>query len=236
MLEELKQAVCEANIRLSREGLVFQTFGNASGIDAERKHVVIKPSGVPYDALTPEQMVVVALDGGDVVEGKLKASSDTPTHVALYRAFHRIGGVVHTHSLFATAWAQARQEIPVLGTTHADFSHGPVPCTRALRAEEVEREYEGNIGKVIVERFAELDPLHFPGVLVVGHGPFAWGPTPEDAVSAAVELEYIAHLTSETLRVDPNAVPLPDVLLDRHFLRKHGPGATYGQEGKQPAS
>ena len=229
MLEKLKQAVCEANLGLVRHGLVIETFGNVSGIDEGRQHVVIKPSGVPYETMTPEQMAVVSLETGDVVEGKLKPSSDTPTHLALYRAFASVGGIVHTHSIYATAWAQARKEIPCFGTTHADVFDGPVPCTRVMTAEETEGDYEANTGTVIVERFAKIDPLRFPGVLVAGHGPFAWGETPAGAVTTAVEMEYLARLASETLIVNADAVPLPQHLLDKHFNRKHGPGASYGQ-------
>jgi L-ribulose-5-phosphate 4-epimerase len=230
MLEELKAQVCKANLDLVKEGLVIQTFGNASGIDRASGHVIIKPSGVSYDAMKPEHMVVVSLATGKVVEGNLNPSSDTPTHRALYRAFKDIGGIVHTHSLFATAWAQARREIPALGTTHADYFHGPVPCTRAMTAKEVKGDYEIATGKVIVERFRNLSPLSFPGVLVASHGPFAWGETVAKAVENAVVLEYLARLASETLRVSPRLKVLSRALLDKHFLRKHGPGAYYGQQ------
>jgi L-ribulose-5-phosphate 4-epimerase len=230
MLEELKAQVCKANLDLVKEGLVIQTFGNASGIDRASGHVIIKPSGVSYDAMKPEHMVVVSLATGKVVEGNLNPSSDTPTHRALYRAFKDIGGIVHTHSLFATAWAQARREIPALGTTHADYFHGPVPCTRAMTAKEVKGDYEIATGKVIVERFRNLSPLSFPGVLVASHGPFAWGETVAKAVENAVVLEYLARLASETLRANPRVRPMPRALLDKHFLRKHGPGAYYGQQ------
>lgn len=230
MLEDLKKQVCEANLRLVAEGLVVQTFGNVSGVDRAGGNVVIKPSGVPYDEMKPKHMVVVSLKTGKVVEGDLRPSSDTPSHIELYRALKGIGGVVHTHSLYATAWAQSCRELPVLGTTHADYFYGPVPITRTLTAEEVHRDYEANTGKVIVERFASLDPLQMPAVLVAGHGPFVWGPSPDKAVENAVALEYIAHLASETLRIDPYPKPIPGELLDKHFLRKHGPDAYYGQK------
>ena len=230
MLEDLKKRVCDANLKLVAEGLVIQTWGNVSGVDRASGNMVIKPSGVPYDEMRPEEMVVVALDDGRVVEGDLRPSSDTPTHRILYRAFEGIGGVVHTHSLYATAWAQALRDLPALGTTHADYFHGPVPCTRVMTAQEIESEYEANTGEVIVERFAGLDPQHVPGVLVASHAPFAWGPTPDKAVENAVVLEHLARLASETLRVNPAAGAMQSVLLDKHFFRKHGPGAYYGQK------
>ena len=230
MLEGLKEEVCKANLRLVAEGLVIQTWGNVSGIDRERGLVVIKPSGVPYEGMRAEHMVVVSLETGETVEGGLKPSSDTPTHLALYRAFQGIGGVVHTHSIFATAWAQAGREIPALGTTHADYFYGPVPLTRQLTKAEIAGDYEANTGKVIVERFVSLDLAQMPAVLVVNHGPFTWGKSPDDAVSNAVYLEHVARLASETLRVNPSAPGLPKALLDKHFLRKHGPGKYYGQD------
>lgn len=229
MLEQLRQQVCEANLQLVRHGLVIHTWGNVSGIDADRRHVVIKPSGVPYDGMGPEHMVVVDLADGRVAEGDLKPSSDTPTHLALYRAMPAVGGVVHTHSLYATAWAQAMREIPPLGTTHADYFHGPVPCTRPLTPEEVAGEYEANTGAVIVERFAGRDPLERPGVLVAGHGPFTWGATAAAAVSTAFVLEHLARLASETLRIDADLQAVGQHLLDKHYFRKHGPNAYYGQ-------
>jgi len=228
-LEELKKQVCDANLQLVREGLVIKTWGNVSGVDRASGHLVIKPSGVPYDVMKPEHMVIVSLETGKVIEGDLRPSSDTPAHVILYRAFKEIGGVVHTHSLYATAWAQAQSEIPALGTTHADYFYGPVPCTRILTAREIKSDYEMNTGQVIVERFRRVDPLHFPGVLVASHAPFAWGATVEKAVENAAVLEYLAHLATETLRIKPSLEPMPQVLLDKHFLRKHGPNATYGQ-------
>lgn len=230
MLDELRQLVCHANLRLLAEGLVIKTWGNVSGIDRERGLVVIKASGVPYEGMGPEHMVVVSLETGDAVEGDLRPSSDTPTHLEVYRAFEAIGGIVHTHSHFATAWAQAKREIPALGTTHADYFYGPIPLTRAMTKAEIEDAYEANTGKVIVERFAELDPMQMPAVLVVSHGPFTWGRSPDDAVENAVYLECIARMASETLRVDPSAAPMQRELLDKHFLRKHGPGRYYGQD------
>ena len=230
MLTELKEQVCRANIELGAEGLVIQTFGNVSGIDRERNLVAIKPSGVAYEALRPDQIVVVSLETGQPVEGDLKPSSDTPTHLELYRAFGSIGGVAHTHSTCATAWAQARREIPPLGTTHADYFHGPVPCTRPMTAAEIKTDYEANTGKVIVERFAELDPLEFPGTLVANHGPFTWGTDAIQAVHAASALEHLARLAAETLRIEPGTGAISAELLDKHFLRKHGPDRYYGQD------
>ena len=230
MLEELKRLVCEANLDLVREGLVIQTWGNASGIDRVRSLVVIKPSGVPYDDLKPEHMVVVSLDTGKVVDGNLKPSSDTPTHLVLYRAFKDIGGVVHAHSLYATAWAQARRAIPPLGTTHADYWYSDVPCTRLLTAKEIKTEYEANTGRVIVETFKKLDPMQHPAVLVASHGPFTWGKDAHDAAHNAVALEFVARLASETMRINPKTKPMQSALLNKHFLRKHGLKAYYGQK------
>ena len=232
MLEKLKARVCEANLELLRQGLVVQTFGNVSGIAEDREHVVIKPSGVDYDSMLPDDMVVVSTAKGEVVEGRLSPSSDTRTHLKLYHRFPGVGGIAHTHSLCATAWAQAQEEIPCLGTTHADYFHGPIPCTRMPGEEEIAGDYEVKVGGVIAELFTGMNPMHFPGVLVAAHGPFAWGKTPEDAVKAAFIIEYLAGLASETLRIDPNAKAIPDVLLDKHFFRKHGPAAYYGQEGE----
>jgi L-ribulose-5-phosphate 4-epimerase len=229
MLEQLKKVVCRANLELVREGLVIQTWGNASGIDRKRGLVVIKPSGVPYAGMKPEHMVVIALASGRVVEGKLKPSSDTPTHLVLYRAFTSIGGIVHTHSLYATAWAQAGRPIPAYGTTQADYWHGEAPCTRLLTAREIKAAYEENTGRVIVERFKRLDPLAHPAVLVASHGPFTWGRDVAEAVHNAVVLEYVARLASETLRLNPRVKSMQPVLLDKHFLRKHGRAAYYGQ-------
>jgi len=232
MLEKLKAEVCRANLDLVRKGLVIETWGNASAVDRERGLVVIKPSGVPYAGMQPKHMVVVSLADGKVVAGKLKPSSDTATHLALYRAFPGIGGVVHTHSLFATAWAQARRSLPSYGTTQADYWSGEVPCTRLLKPAEIKQDYETNTGAVIVETFRELklNPLHHPAVLVASHGPFVWGADVADAVHNAGVLEFIAQLAGETLKLNPDLKPMPAVLLDKHFLRKHGPDAYYGQQ------
>ena len=232
MLEELKQQVCDANRQLVAAGLVIQTWGNVSGVDRASGNVVIKPSGMPYNGMRPEHMAVVSLATGKVIEGDFKPSSDTPTHLVLYRAFREIGGIAHTHSLYATAWAQAKREIPALGTTHADYFHGPVPVTRSLTVKEIKSDYEVNTGHVIVERFKKLKPLHFPGVLLASHAPFAWGATVEKATENAIVLEHLARLASETLRVKSSIQPIPDGLLDKHFLRKHGPGAYYGQKAE----
>jgi L-ribulose-5-phosphate 4-epimerase len=234
MLEKLKAEVCKANLDLVRKGLVIETWGNASAIDRDRGLVVIKPSGVPYDGMMPKHMVVVALDDGKVVEGDLKPSSDTPTHLVLYRAFAEIGGVVHTHSLHATAWAQACKPLLAYGTTQADYWYGEVPCTRLLKPAEIKKDYEANTGHVIVEAFkrAKFDPLQHPAVLVASHGPFTWGKDVADAVHNAGVLEFIAQLNSETLRLNPKLKPMQSVLLDKHFLRKHGATAYYGQTRK----
>lgn len=231
MLTQLKKQVCQANLELVAEGLVIQTWGNVSGIDRARGLVVIKPSGVPYAGMKPEHQVVVSLETGEVVEGRLKPSSDTPTHLVLYRAFPDLGGIVHTHSLYATAWAQARKGIPSYGTTQADYWYGDVPCTRLMTPREIKADYEANTGEVIVETFKKLkfDPMQHPAVLVASHGPFTWGKDAHDAVHNAVVLEFIARLASETLRLNPKLPPMQGALLDKHFLRKHGPGAYYGQ-------
>lgn len=232
MLEELKEKVCRANLDLVKEGLVIQTWGNVSGIDRKLGLVVIKPSGVPYDDMKPEHMVVVSLATGETVEGSLRPSSDTPTHLVLYRAFEKLGGVVHTHSLYATAWAQARCDIPALGTTQADYWYGGIPCTRLMTPAEIQQDYEANTGEVIVETFRArgIDPVFVPSVLVASHGPFAWGTSVDGAVHNAVVMEYVAKLASETLRINPAIRPMQRVLLDKHFLRKHGPNAYYGQK------
>lgn len=230
MLEELKEAVCEANLELVRQGLVVLTWGNASGMDRATGLMVIKPSGVAYDRMRPEHMVVVSVETGEVVEGDLKPSSDTPTHRVLYQHFPSIGGVVHTHSRVATAWAQACRELPALGTTHADHFHGSVPCTRRLREEEIRTDYEANTGRVIVETFRERNPDHCPGVLVASHGPFTWGPDVARAVENAVVLEEVAHMALLSCQLDPSLWPMPAELMDKHFFRKHGPGAYYGQQ------
>jgi L-ribulose-5-phosphate 4-epimerase len=229
MLDALKAEVLNANLDLVKAGLVIRTWGNASGIDRAKGLVVIKPSGVPYEKLKARQMTVVALDSGEVVEGGLNPSSDTPTHLELYRAFAGVGGIVHTHSLFATAWAQTGRALPALGTTHADYFCGPVPCTRLLKPAEIKSDYEANTGRVIVETFSRREPLSCPAVLVAGHGPFAWGRTPAAAVENALVLEHLARLAGETLRLFPSVRPMQRVLMEKHFLRKHGPGAYYGQ-------
>lgn len=228
MLEELKEKVFKANLDLVKHGLVIFTWGNVSGIDRDKKLVVIKPSGVSYDAMTADDMVVVDLNTGNVVEGSLKPSSDTPTHLALYRAFPEIGGVVHTHSTYATAWAQAGIDLPNIGTTHADYFHDAVPCTRDMTESEVKGDYELETGNVIIERFEGLNPVHTPGVLVKNHGPFAWGTDPADAVHNAVVLEQIAKMASIAYAVNPNLTMNP-LLVEKHFSRKHGPNAYYGQ-------
>ena len=230
MLESLKREVCRANLELVARGLVIETWGNVSGIDRDRGLVVIKPSGVPYDGMKPADMTVVSLETGKVVEGKFKPSSDTETHLILYRAFAKIGGVVHTHSLYATAWAQACARIPSYGTTQADYWYGEVPCTRKLTPAEIRSDYEVNTGRVIVETFKKLDPMHHPAVLVASHGPFTWGKDVAAAVHNAGVLEFIARLASETLRINPRVKPMQSVLLEKHFLRKHGPKAYYGQK------
>jgi L-ribulose-5-phosphate 4-epimerase len=228
MLEQLKAEVCQANLDLVAYGLVTLTWGNVSGIDRVRGLVAIKPSGVPYAEMTPEHIVLVDLDGR-VAEGRLRPSSDTPTHVRLYRHFGGIGGITHTHSLHATMFAQAREEIPCFGTTHADHFHGPVPVTRALTAEEVEADYEGNTGGVIVERFAAIDADAMPAVLVAGHAPFAWGRDAAESVRNAVALEAVAQLAMGTRQIRADAPRLESYVLDKHHQRKHGPHAYYGQ-------
>ena len=228
-LTALKNDVFRRNLELVEHGLVVLTWGNVSGIDREAGLVAIKPSGVAYDRMTAEDIVVVDLEG-HAVEGRLRPSSDLPTHLALYRAFPSVGGIVHTHSPKAVAWAQARRGIPAFGTTHADHFHGAVPCTRELTPAEVADDYELNTGRVIEERFHDLDAEAFPGVLVAGHGPFTWGPTPRKAVENAVALEQIAAMALDTLRLDPDAEPAPSYVLDKHYFRKHGPGAYYGQK------
>ncbi len=234
MLRELKKRVCAANLELVRRGLVTETWGNASAVDRERGLVVIKPSGVAYELMKPVHMVVVSLATGEVIEGRLKASSDTATHRVLYQEFPGIGGVVHTHSLHATAWAQSCRDLPALGTTHADYWHGAVPCTRPMKPGEIRADYEHHTGRVIAERFRRLDPLALPGALVAHHGPFTWGATLEKAVENAAVLEFIARLASETFALAPDLGAMPRELLDKHFLRKHGQGAYYGQGGADP--
>ena len=228
MLQSLREEVLEANLEVVRHGLVLYTFGNASGIARNENLIAIKPSGVPYKKMRPADLVITDLDG-NIVEGNLRPSSDLATHLALYRAFPSIGGVVHTHSEYATAWAQARREIPCFGTTHADYFHGPVPVTEPMPAHEIESDYELNTGHSIVRRFRSLDPLAIPGVLVAGHAPFCWGKTPADAAHNAVILESIAKLAFRTVTLASDAAVLERVLHDKHFLRKHGPSAYYGQ-------
>ncbi len=231
MHEELKKAVCEANIELQKQKLVIYSWGNVSGIDRDAGVVAIKPSGVPYDELSPDKMVLLDLDA-NVVEGKLKPSTDAPSHLELYRNFKAIGGICHTHSANATMWAQACREIPCFGTTHADYFHGAVPVTKTMTAEQVQSEYEINTGKVIVERFAGMDPIEMPAVLVANHGPFTWGRTPADAVEAAVILEQIAAMALGTICINPKQSGIPRHLLDKHYFRKYGSDAYYGQKSK----
>ena len=231
MLEELKEKVCRANLDLVRHGLVIFTWGNVSAIDRQSGLVVIKPSGVSYDNMKPSDMVVVDLDG-KVVEGDLDPSSDTPTHLVLYKAFPEIGGVVHTHSTYATAWAQAGIDLPNIGTTHADYFHDAVPCTADMSRPQVEGEYELETGNVIVERFKGLNPVHTPGVLVKNHGPFTWGKDAFEAVHNAVVLEQVAKMAFISFSVNPSLTMNP-LLVEKHFSRKHGPNAYYGQKKKQ---
>ena len=231
MLEKLKQTVLEANLLLPQYGLVTFTWGNVSGVDRERGLVVIKPSGVEYGGMTADDMVVVSLDTGERVEGKWKPSSDTKTHLELYRAFPGIGGIVHTHSPHAVAWAQAGEDIPCFGTTHADYFYGPIPCARHLTQAELEEDYERNTGAAIVETFRErcMEPSAVPGVICASHGPFTWGKDPAQAVYHAVVLEEVAKMALLTRQVRPSAVPAPQRVQDKHYFRKHGPGAYYGQ-------
>ena len=228
MYQELKQAVCEANRELKHQKLVIYSWGNVSGIDREAGIVVIKPSGVPYDDLTPDKMVTMKLDG-TIVEGDFNPSSDTPTHLELYRAFVSVGGICHTHSRHATMWAQACRPIPCFGTTHADYYYGEVPVTDSLVQSEITNDYEINTGKVIVRRFANLDPRQMPGVLVANHGPFTWGASPAQAVESAVTLEEVAVIAMGTLTISPYQSAISQNLLDKHYLRKHGENAYYGQ-------
>jgi L-ribulose-5-phosphate 4-epimerase len=230
MLEELKQIVCKANLELPKHGLVTFTWGNVSGVDRERGLMVIKPSGVEYDNMTPQDMVVVSLATGERVEGKWKPSSDTATHVALYNAFPNIGGIVHTHSRWATSWAQAGRGIPAYGTTHGDYFYGTIPCTRPMRPAEIAGEYEKETGNVIVETFAGKNPEDIPAVLVHSHGPFTWGSDPMNAVHNAVVLEELAFMAFHTEALNPEAKAMQSELLDKHYLRKHGKNAYYGQK------
>jgi len=230
MLEELKKQVCDANLELVRRGVVIYTWGNVSGIDREKGLMVIKPSGVDYDGMKPEDMVVVDLVSGEKVEGKWKPSSDTQTHLELYRAFPEIGGITHTHSINAVAFAQAGRDIPALGTTHADYFFGPIPCTRELTEREVKEAYELNTGKVIIEciRERKIDPMAVPGVVVKNHGPFSWGKDAAASVYHAVVMEAVAEMNLKTLFLNPEA-NIAQYVLDKHYMRKHGPNAYYGQ-------
>ena len=230
MLEELKKKVYEANMELPRRGLITYTWGNVSGIDRDTRYFVIKPSGVDYDKLRPEDMVVMDLEGNRI-EGTLNPSSDTPTHLELYKKYPEIGGVVHTHSPEATSWAQAGRDIPLYGTTHADYFYGPIPCARSLTPEEIGGEYERNTGLVIIETFEQrgLNPMHTPGVLCTNHGPFTWGKAAAEAVHNAVVLEEVARMAIRTELLNPQVQPAPDSIRDKHFFRKHGENAYYGQ-------
>lgn len=229
MLDELKQKVYEANMELPKRNLVTYTWGNVSGIDREKGLIVIKPSGVDYDKLTPNDMVVIDLEGNKV-EGDLNPSSDTKTHIELYKFFKDIGGVVHTHSPWATSWAQAGKGIPCYGTTHADYFYGTIPCTRDLTIEEIRDDYEKNTGLVIVETFENINPLYVPGVLCINHGPFNWGKDAIDAVHNAVVLEELAKMAYRTLVINQMTEQAPQAIIDKHFLRKHGKNAYYGQK------
>ena len=229
MLEELKKEVFQANLDLVKQGLVIFTWGNVSGVDREKGLVVIKPSGVSYETMKPEDMVVVSLETGKVVEGDLNPSSDTPTHLVLYRAFQNIQGVVHTHSTYATTWAQAGKDIPNIGTTHADYFYKAVPCTADMTKEEVEGKYELETGNVIVKRFVGINPDHTPGVLVKNHGPFTWGTSPANAVYNAKVLEQCAKMAFISFAINPETTMNP-LLIEKHYSRKHGPNAYYGQK------
>lgn len=229
MLEELKQKVYEANMELPKRNLVTYTWGNVSGIDREKGLFVIKPSGVNYEDLKPEDMVVIDLDGNRV-EGRYNPSTDTATHLELYKAFPEIGGVVHTHSPWATVWAQAGRSIPSYGTTHADYFYGEIPCARSLTPDEIEEAYEKNTGKVIIEAFSDKNPMYVPGVLCTNHGPFTWGKDAAGAVYNAVVLEEVAKMAHYTEMIRPDVTPIPKPLMDKHFLRKHGANAYYGQQ------
>ena len=229
MLEQLKRTVCEANLLLPKYDLVTFTWGNVSGIDRELGLIAIKPSGVPYDGMTPEDMVIVDL-GGNVIEGKWKPSSDTATHIELYKAFPNIGGVVHTHSRWATTFAEAGQPIPAMGTTQADYFYGDIPCTRPMTEEEINGDYEKETGKVIVETFKNIQADDVPGVLVYSHGPFSWGTDPKNAVHNAVVMEEVAFMDWHALMINPEHRDMQKALLDRHYLRKHGANAYYGQK------
>lgn len=242
MYEELRKAVCDANIELQRRNLVIYSWGNVSGIDRPTGVIAIKPSGVPYNDLTPDKIVLLDLDGkiiekqGEALHlikpafGGLNPSSDTPTHLELYRNFEAVGGICHTHSPSATAWAQSCKEIPCFGTTHADQFYGPIPVTEIMTKDQIQNDYELNTGKVIVRRFANIDPMKMPGVLVANHGPFTWGKSPAAAVESMVVLEQIATMALGTITINPEQGPISKVILDKHYLRKHGKNAYYGQK------
>lgn len=234
MLQDLRKQVLQANLDLFRSGLVLYTFGNVSGIARSESLVVIKPSGIPYETMKPEDLVVTDLDG-KIVEGSLRPSSDLPTHLVLYKAFPEIGGVAHTHSEYATSWAQARKPIPCFGTTHADYFHGSIPVTAKMREREISRDYERNTGHAIVRCFRKINPASVPGVLVANHGPFTWGEDAPAAVHNAVILEAVARMAYFTVRINASARPLTSVLHDKHFLRKHGKKAYYGQPANKDA-
>jgi len=231
MLDKLKQEVYDANMELVRQNLVIYTWGNVSAIDPETKYVVIKPSGVKYHEMKAEEMVVVDLEG-NIIEGEMRPSSDTPTHLELYRSFENIGGVVHTHSEWATSWAQAGRDIPSYGTTHADYFYGDIPCTRVLSEEEISKDYELNTGKVIVETLIKnsYKPLEMPGIIVNNHGPFTWGKNAKDAVHNAKVVEEVAKMAFRTEKINQEVTSIKDHLLDKHYLRKHGKNAYYGQK------
>jgi L-ribulose-5-phosphate 4-epimerase len=229
MLEQLRKDVFRANQDLVRHGLVTLTWGNVSGVDRSSRNVVIKPSGVEYESMTPEDMVILDMDG-KVVEGRLRPSSDAPTHILLYNSFPGIGGIVHSHSTYATMFAQACREIPCLGTTHADHFRGPVPVTRFITEKEVSRGYERETGKIIVERFEGISPTDTPAVLVAGHAPFAWGTSPADAVNNSLILERVAQMAFGALQLRPAITPIPEYIQEKHYQRKHGPKAYYGQK------
>jgi L-ribulose-5-phosphate 4-epimerase len=231
MYEELRKSVCDANIELQERNLVIYSWGNVSGIDRKEGIVGIKPSGVPYEDLTPDKIVLVDLDG-QIVDGDMKPSSDTPTHLELYKNFYTIGGICHAHSISATAWAQAQREIPCLGTTHADYFYGPIPVTEPMTDNDIQGNYELNTGRAIIRRFAELNPMQIPAVLIANHGPLTWGKTANEAVEAMVVLEEIAMMAIETLNINPDQTQISKLLLDKHYLRKHGENAYYGQKDK----
>jgi L-ribulose-5-phosphate 4-epimerase len=228
LYEELRKAVCDANIELQKQNLVIYSFGNVSAIDRTVGAVAIKPSGISYDLLTPDRMVILDLDG-NIIDGALKPSSDTPTHLELYRNFEAIGGICHAHPTGATMWAQACKEIPCFGTTGADYFYGPIPVTEVMTDDEIRIDYELNTGRVIIRRFAGIDPMKMPAVLVANHGPFTWGKTPAEAVESMVVLEQIATMALGTITINPEQGPISKALLDKHYLRKHGKKAYYGQ-------